>query len=198
MTPGEPPAVHWDSAPLDSHSVAVTTVTADAGQVASAEAPRGQGKRRIGTSALAAALVTVIASATAWLISEPASLGVFAAIVQSPTPGGPPSIAGPPPASGPGAPALTEAIQLKGSTDSAKPFQTVPLSGTYLGGADTFLEVQRWEGGKWVTSPLPTKTDESGQFTAYVELGQPGRYRIRVLDPGTGVKSEPSELVIKG
>jgi hypothetical protein len=36
--------------------------------------------------------------------------------------------------------------------------------------------VQRREGGKWLDFPLPTKTDESGWFTAYVELGQPGRY----------------------
>jgi hypothetical protein len=48
-----------------------------------------------------------------------------------------------------------------------------------------------------VAFPVPAKTDQSGQFTAYVELGQPGRYRLRVLDPGSGVKSEPFLLVIK-
>ena len=82
--------------------------------------------------------------------------------------------------------------------DSAKPFQTVRIQGTYRGGADTFLRVQRWEGGKWLDFPLPTKTDQSGQFTAYVELGQPGRYRLRVLDPDSGVTSKPFVLVIKG
>jgi len=45
---------------------------------------------------------------------------------------------------------------------------------------------------------LQTKTDKSGQFTAYVELGPPGRYRVRVLDPRSGVKSKPSEVVIMG
>ena len=55
--------------------------------------------------------------------------------------------------------------------------------------ADTFLRVQRWEGGKWLAFPLPTKTDQSGQFTAYVEFGQPGRYQLRILDPGSGVTS---------
>ena len=49
-----------------------------------------------------------------------------------------------------------------------------------------------------VPFPLPAKTDQSGQFTAYVELGQPGRYRLRVLDPDSGMTSKPSALVIKG
>jgi hypothetical protein len=45
---------------------------------------------------------------------------------------------------------------------------------------------------------LPTKTNESGRFTAYVELGQPGRYALRVLDPDSGVTSKILVLVIKG
>ena len=80
---------------------------------------------------------------------------------------------------------------MEDSADSAKPFQTVPIRGTHRGGADTFLRVERWAGGKWVPFPLPAKTDQSGQFTAYVELGQPGRYRLRVLDPDSGVTSKP-------
>jgi hypothetical protein len=88
-------------------------------------------------------------------------------------------------------------IQLEDLADSARPFEAVQIQGTYRGGADTFLSVQRWEGGKWLAFPLPTKTDQSGRFTAYVELGQPGRYRLRVLDPGSGVQSEPFVLVIK-
>jgi len=54
------------------------------------------------------------------------------------------------------------------------------------------------ERGKWLAFPLPTKTDQSGQFTAYVELGQPGRYPLRVLDPDSGVKSDVFLLVVKG
>jgi hypothetical protein len=90
-----------------------------------------------------------------------------------------------------------DAIQLENSAVSAKPFQAVRIQGTYHGAADTFLWVERSEGGKWVTFPVPTKTDQSGQFTAYVELGRPGRYRLRVRDPDSGVKSKPFVLVIK-
>ena len=37
-----------------------------------------------------------------------------------------------------------------------------------------------------------------GQFTADVEFGQPGRYRLRVRDPDSGVTSKPFVLVIEG
>ena len=202
------------SAISNSHSIAVTAVTADSqrasGQVASAEAPRWGGKRRVLIPALAAALVTVIAPTTAWLISEPAPSALPA---TSATRGGLSSSAGPSQASDPRPPTSTttpeagdntgsgsaeqETIQLENSADSAKPFQTVQIQGTYRGGADASLRVQRWEGGQWLAFPLPTKTDQSGQFTAYVELGEPGRYRLRVLDPDSGVTSNPSVVVIK-
>jgi hypothetical protein len=89
-------------------------------------------------------------------------------------------------------------IQLEDLAESARPFRTVRVQGRYRGGADTFLRVQRWEGGKWLAFPVPTKTDQSGKFTAYVELGQPGRYRLRVVHPDSGVASKPFVLVIKG
>jgi hypothetical protein len=89
-------------------------------------------------------------------------------------------------------------IQLEVLADSARPFQPVRIEGRYRGGAETFLRVQRREGGRWLAFPVPTKTDKSGQFTAFVEFGQPGRYRLRVLDPNSGVKSKTFALVIKG
>jgi non-ribosomal peptide synthetase-like protein len=91
-----------------------------------------------------------------------------------------------------------EPIQLADSAVSAKPYQTVRIQGTYRGGADTFLRLQRWEAGNWLAFPLPTMTDLSGQFTTYVQLGQPGRYQLRALDPDSGVTSKPFLLVIKG
>ena len=94
-------------------------------------------------------------------------------------------------------PTATVTIQLENLADSAKPFQTVRIEGTSHGGADTFLQVQHWEGGKWSSFPLPAKTDQSGRFTAYVEFWQPGRYRLQVVDPGSGVTSKTFVLVIK-
>jgi hypothetical protein len=118
---------------------------------------------------------------------------------QSATSGGVSSGSGPSSASDPrSGSAEQRTIELEDLADSAKPFQTVPIQGTYRDGGDTFLRVQRWESGKWLDFPLPTKTDESGRFTAYVELGQPGRYALRVRDPVSGVTSKILVLVIKG
>jgi hypothetical protein len=89
-------------------------------------------------------------------------------------------------------------IQLEDLADSARSFQTVRIEGMYRGGPDTFMQVQRWEGGQWLAFPLPTKTDQSGRFTAFVEFGQPGRYRLRVVDPDSGVMSKTFVLVITG
>ena len=154
------------------------------GQAASAEAPRRRGKRRVAIAALAAALITVVAPSMAWLVGEPAPAALPATIASS-APSGPPSSS------------AGRVIQLENPADAAKPFQTVEIQGTYRGGADTSLRVQRWEGGEWLDFPLPAVTDQAGQFTAYVELGQPGRYRLRLVDPNSGVTSTPSELVIK-
>jgi hypothetical protein len=60
------------------------------------------------------------------------------------------------------------------------------------------LQVQRWEGGEWLAFPLHPKTDKSGRFTAFVEPGPPGRYRLRLLDPESGVMSKTFVLIIKG
>jgi len=119
---------------------------------------------------------------------------------QSATSGGVSSSSGPSSASDPRSGSAEEqrTIELEDLADSAKPFQTVRIQGTYRGGGDTFLRVQRWEGGKWLDFPLPTKTNKSGRFTAYVELGQPGRYALRVRDPDSGVTSKILVLVIKG
>lgn len=88
-------------------------------------------------------------------------------------------------------------IQLTEPAGSAKPFQAVPIRGTQPGGQDTLLQVQRSEGNRWVPFPLPTRTDRSGRFATYVELGKPGRYWVRVLDPHSGATSKRFLLVIK-
>jgi hypothetical protein len=88
-------------------------------------------------------------------------------------------------------------IQLEDLAASARPFEAVQIQGTYRGGTGTFLRVQRWQGGKWLDFPVPTKTDQSGQFITQAEFAQPGRYRLRVLDPDSGVTSKPFVVVIK-
>jgi hypothetical protein len=88
-------------------------------------------------------------------------------------------------------------IQLEDLSDSARPSEAIRIQGVYHGGAGTFLRVQRWEGGEWLDFPLPTKTDESGQFITQAEFAQPGRYQLRVLDPDSGVTSKTFVVVIE-
>jgi hypothetical protein len=89
-------------------------------------------------------------------------------------------------------------IKLEDLAASARPFEAVRIQGTYHGGAGSFVRVQRWEAGKWLDFPLPTKIDQSGLFITQAEFGRPGRYRLRVLDPDSGVTSETFVVVIKG
>jgi hypothetical protein len=87
---------------------------------------------------------------------------------------------------------------LEDLSGSAMPLEAVRIQGTYRGGAGTFLRLQRWEGDKWLDFPLPTKTDESGRFVTQAEFGQPGQYRLRVLDPDSGVTSKSFVIVVMG
>jgi hypothetical protein len=165
--------------------------------------------RRLQLTLLVLAVVVILN--VAWLAlllyRAPGEVAVESTSTQSATPDGVSSSARPSPTSDrrvtPGAGANTgsgsaEAIQLEKVAHSASPFQPVRIQGSYHGGANTFLRVQRQEEGKWLDFPVPTKTDQSGRFTTYVEFGQPGRYQLRVLHPGSGVTSKTFVLVIKG
>ncbi len=80
----------------------------------------------------------------------------------------------------------------------AAAFETVPIRGVLHGVRDaTTLRVQHRQDGRWTSFPLPTTTDAQGRFTAYVEMGAPGRYPLRVLDPRTGVTSPVVVLIIR-
>jgi hypothetical protein len=88
-------------------------------------------------------------------------------------------------------------IILEDLSASARPFEAVRIQGRYRDGAGSVLRVQRSEGGKWLDFSLSTKIDQSGQFTTQAEFGRPGRYRLRVIDPDSGVTFKPFVVVIK-
>ncbi len=92
---------------------------------------------------------------------------------------------------------IVGAIQVEDPTATAEPFETTRIRGTYAGGGQRFLQVQLWADGTWRAFPVPAKTDPSGRFTAYIELGRPNSYRLRVRDPQSAVTSEPFTLVIE-
>ena len=59
----------------------------------------------------------------------------------------------------------------------------------------TTLRVQLLQPDGWQSFPLPTVTRESGYFRAHVELGA-GRYRLRLVDPATGITSRTLTLLL--
>ena len=81
----------------------------------------------------------------------------------------------------------------------AKPFQTVPIRGTYYGGPNTFVHAQRREGaGNWVVFPMAAKTDPLGRFIIHVEIGDVGHHWVKVVDPRKKVASKPIVIKIEG
>ena len=94
--------------------------------------------------------------------------------------------------------AMESTIQLDELVGSGRPYQAVPIRGTQSDGPNSLLQVQRREGQEWVSFPVPTMTDQSGDFTTYVELAKPGGYWLRVLNPRSGATSVPRFLVIEG
>lgn len=89
-------------------------------------------------------------------------------------------------------------VHIKGQSFAARPFETVRMEGSYVGSsARTILRVQHRRGGHWVDFPLPTTTDESGNFTVHVELGTTGEHQVRVVDPRTHTVSETVLVVIR-
>jgi hypothetical protein len=89
-------------------------------------------------------------------------------------------------------------IQIKGPSFAGRPFETVPMEGTYTGSAPrTLLRVQQRQDGAWVDFPLPTATDENGNFSVHVEFGTTGEHQIRVVDPKAGTVSDTTIVVIR-
>jgi len=207
--PRKAPAIAMRSAISTRAGVTVRTVAVRSVRTPGEVAPfqsRQQGTRRTSVLALAAAaLVTTVASTAAWLISVPgtptADSGGLSSTAVTARPRVPePPVPSPPTAGGDRTESRSAdqaTIRLAGTADSAKPWETVAIRGTYVGRGETLLRVQHWDAGEWREFPIPTTTDESGSFIAYVELGQPSRYRLRVLDPDAGAKSKPFVLDVR-
>lgn len=74
-------------------------------------------------------------------------------------------------------------IVLEASPRSVGTYERINLTGTYKAPSGTVLQVQRREGGSWVDFPT-TATVANGSFTTYVETGQTGLNRFRMLAIG--------------
>lgn len=86
-------------------------------------------------------------------------------------------------------------ISLSASPERASTYEVIYLTGTYLGGNGATLQVQRFE-GRWVDFPA-SATVRGDNFETYVESGQDGENRFRVIDQSTGRASEPVSVTLR-
>jgi len=84
-----------------------------------------------------------------------------------------------------------KAISLSAGQTSVAPMEQIDLTGVYPGGEGAILQVQRFESGSWQDFPVTASVSDE-TFATYVQTGQPGVQRFRMLDTGTG---EPSNEV---
>ena len=77
--------------------------------------------------------------------------------------------------------APVEPISLSATQQSVSPMQQIDLTGTYQAGEGAVLQVQRFEGGAWTDFPV-TASVSGGTFGTYVQTGNVGPNRFRVID----------------
>jgi hypothetical protein len=155
---------------------------------------RSTGRRALKPWMLAAAVVLAVV------------LGVLAALaLRNPTDDGPSAgdaagrrTAGEGSGSGPRTPVRSSSpIETTSASYFGRPFESIQIAGRYHGvHGRTILRVQLRQGRGWTQFPLPAVTTPSGRFHAYVELGLPGRYHVRLVDPARDRASRPVTLLV--
>jgi hypothetical protein len=77
-------------------------------------------------------------------------------------------------------------VKLSATSYIGRPFETIAIRGVVPGTrTPAIVRVQQRRDGGWHRLPLPVRTDAKGRFTAYVDMGPPGTYTLRVRVPRT-------------
>ncbi len=88
-------------------------------------------------------------------------------------------------------------IKLTASPTEAGTYQRVNLTGTYTGATPgTSLQVQRRQGTTWTSFSSVTASVNAGQFSTWIETGQPGANRFRMFDAGAAKASNVVTVTI--
>lgn len=85
-------------------------------------------------------------------------------------------------------------ITLVAAQPAVAAMQQIDLSGSYPAGEGAILQVQRFENGAWANFPV-TVSVSGGTFATYVQTGQIGETRFRVIDSDTQLAS--NEVVVQ-
>ena len=87
-------------------------------------------------------------------------------------------------------------ISLQVAESRVAPMDNIDLTGVYPAGEGAILRVQRFENGSWQDFPVTVSVSDQ-TFTTYVQTGQVGRNRFRVVDTDTGKVSNEVAVTIR-
>ncbi len=88
-------------------------------------------------------------------------------------------------------------ISLQAARTQVAPMDNIDLTGVYPDGEGAILQVQRFENGAWADFPV-TASVSDGTFATYVQTGQSGVNRFRVIDTDTDKASNEVKVTIGG
>jgi len=88
-----------------------------------------------------------------------------------------------------------EGITLSAGQTQVSPMGQIDLTGVYPGGEGAILQVQRFEGGAWGDFPV-TASVSNETFSTYIQTGQTGVNRFRMLDTDSGDASNEVKVTV--
>jgi hypothetical protein len=86
-------------------------------------------------------------------------------------------------------------ITLLSAQTEVGPMEPIDLTGSYVGGEGAILQVQQFEDGAWADFPVTVPVN-GDSFTTYVQTGDVGPNRFRVVDTETGEESNEVRIQI--
>jgi hypothetical protein len=87
---------------------------------------------------------------------------------------------------GAGSAAAAKSISIKSDHTTAKAWAKVSLTGKTTGiAANTTVQVQRLQSGKWVNFPATTKVTSKSTYSVWVKSGRVGVNKFRVVSANT-------------
>lgn len=86
---------------------------------------------------------------------------------------------------------------LQASPTTVRSYQQIDLSGRFPGlQAGVTLQVQRKTGTRWADFPVTTTTREDGSFSTYVQTGQSGLNKFRMITVPTGETTSTASVQV--
>ena len=99
------------------------------------------------------------------------------------------------PSEAPSSEAPEDEITLSAGQTSVSPMQQIDLTGVYTGGEGAILQVQRFADGQWIDFPV-TASVSNETFSTYIQTGQLGENRFRMIDTSNGLESNEVRVTI--